>query len=58
MLRRAPAHRTRGGENLERGDTISELVTKLDHSESYLSRAVVDPAEEGSVYTERDGCRK
>jgi hypothetical protein len=25
---------------VERGDTISELATKLDHSESYLSRAV------------------
>jgi len=25
---------------VDRGDTISELMTKLDHSESYLSRAV------------------
>ncbi|WP_226483182.1 MarR family transcriptional regulator [Natrinema amylolyticum] len=43
---------------VERGDTISELATKLDHSESYLSRAVGDLAEKGLVYTERDGRRK
>ncbi|QFU84231.1 helix-turn-helix transcriptional regulator [Natronorubrum aibiense] len=43
---------------VERGDTISELATKLDHSESYLSRAVADLAEKGLVYTERDGRRK
>jgi len=40
------------------GDTISELATKLDHSESYLSRAVGDLVEKGLVYTERDGRRK
>ena len=41
-----------------RGDTISELASKLDHSESYLSRAVADLAQNGLVYTERDGRRK
>ncbi|MDB9234958.1 MarR family transcriptional regulator [Halorubrum ezzemoulense] len=41
-----------------RGDTISELATKLDHSESYLSRAVADLVEKGLVYTERDGRQK
>ena len=43
---------------VDRGDTISELATKLDHSESYLSRAVDDLVEKGLVYTERDGRRK
>ncbi|WP_255192006.1 MarR family transcriptional regulator [Natronobeatus ordinarius] len=43
---------------VERGDTISVLATKLDHSESYLSRAVADLAEKGLVYTKRDGRRK
>ena len=43
---------------VDRGDTISELAMKLDHSESYLSRAVVDLVEKGLVYTERDGRRK
>ena len=43
---------------VERGDTISDLATKLDHSESYLSRAVADLTENGLVYTERDGRRK
>jgi len=43
---------------VERGDTISELATKLDHSESYFSRAVADLVEKGLVYTERDGRRK
>ena len=43
---------------VEDGDTISELATKLDHSESYLSRAVGDLVEKGLVYTERDGRRK
>jgi len=33
---------------VDRGDTISELATKLDHSESYLSRAVGDLVERGS----------
>ena len=43
---------------VDRGDTISELAMKLDHSESYLSRAVADLVEKGLVYTERDGRRK
>lgn len=43
---------------IERGDTISELASKLDHSESYLSRAVGDLVAKGLVYTERDGRRK
>jgi len=43
---------------VERGDTISELAAKLDHSESYLSRAVGDLVQKGLVYTERDGRRK
>ncbi|WEL18783.1 Transcriptional regulator, contains HTH domain [Halorhabdus sp. SVX81] len=43
---------------VDRGDTISELASKLDHSESYLSRAVGDLAQNGLVYTERDGRRK
>ena len=43
---------------IERGDTISDLATKLDHSKSYLSRAVTDLVEKGLVYTERDGRRK
>ncbi len=43
---------------VDRGDTISKLATKLDHSESYLSRAVADLVEKGLVYTERDGRRK
>jgi hypothetical protein len=43
---------------VDSGDTISELATKLDHSESYLSRAVADLVEKGLVYTERDGRRK
>jgi predicted transcriptional regulator len=43
---------------VERGDTVSETATKLDHSESYLSRAVTDLAEKGLLYTERDGRRK
>ena len=43
---------------VDRGDTISELATKLDHSESYLSHAVADLVEKGLVYTERDGRRK
>jgi len=43
---------------VDRGDTISELATKLDHSESYLSCAVADLVEKGLVYTERDGRRK
>lgn len=40
---------------LERGDTISDIAAKLDHSESYISRAVADLSEKGLVYTERDG---
>jgi len=39
---------------LERGDTISDIAAKLDHSESYISRAVADLSEKGLVYTERD----
>jgi predicted transcriptional regulator len=37
----------------ERSDTTSELATKLDHSESYLSRAVGALVEMGLAYTER-----
>jgi len=33
---------------VEDGDTISGFATKLDHSESYLSRAVGDLVEGGS----------
>jgi DNA-binding MarR family transcriptional regulator len=40
---------------IERGDTISEIADKLDHSESYISRAVTDLSEKGLVYTEQDG---
>jgi uncharacterized membrane protein len=43
---------------VDRGDTISELATKLDHSESYPSRAVADLVTKRLVYTERDGRRK
>ena len=43
---------------VDRGDTISELATKLDHSESYLSRGVGDLIEKRLVYTERGGPRK
>ena len=43
---------------VDRGDIISELAMKLDHSESYLSRGVGDLAEKRLVYTERDGRRK
>ena len=43
---------------VDRGDTISELATKLDHSESYLSRALADLVEKGLIYTERDGRQK
>lgn len=37
---------------VKRGDTISELATTLDHSESYLSRAVADLAKKRLVYIE------
>jgi len=37
---------------------LEVLATKLDHSESYLSRAVADLVEKGLVDTERDGRRK
>ena len=40
---------------VECGDTISEIATKLDHSESYLFRVVADLVEKGTVYTERGG---
>ena len=43
---------------IDRGDTISELATKLDHSESYLSRGVGELVEKRLVYTERDSRRK
>lgn len=43
---------------VERGDTISDLATKLDRSESYISRAVSDLAGKGLVYTDRSGRRK
>lgn len=43
---------------VDRGNTISELATTLDHSESYISRAITDLAEKGLLYTERDGRRK
>jgi DNA-binding MarR family transcriptional regulator len=43
---------------VERGDTISDLAAKLDHSESYLSRAVRDLVEKDLVYTERDKQKK
>lgn len=40
---------------LERGDTVTDLASKLEHSESYVSRAVSDLEERSLVYTERDG---
>jgi DNA-binding MarR family transcriptional regulator len=43
---------------VDRGDMISELATKIDHSESYVSRAVTDLVEKRLVSTERDGRRK
>ena len=43
---------------VERDETISEIAGKLDHSESYTSRAIADLAEKGFVYKERDGRRK
>jgi len=43
---------------VDRGDTISGLATKLDYSESYLSRGVGDLVEKRLIYTERDGRRK
>jgi len=52
MLHRAPAFELEVLATLDRGDTISELATKLDHSESILSRAVADLVEKGLVYTE------
>jgi len=45
-------------DTIARGDTISELATKLDHSKSYLSRGVGNLVEKRLVYTERDGRRK
>lgn len=42
----------------ERGDTISDIATKLDRSESYISRAVTSLSEKGLVYVERDGRHK
>ncbi|WP_121745041.1 MarR family transcriptional regulator [Natronorubrum halophilum] len=43
---------------IERGETISELATRLEYSESYVSRVVANLAGKGVVYTERDGRRK
>lgn len=43
---------------VERGDTISDIAATLDHSESYVSRAVAALSEKNLVYTERDGRRK
>ncbi|WP_254861453.1 ArsR family transcriptional regulator [Halovivax gelatinilyticus] len=43
---------------IEGGETITELATKVDHSESYLSRAVGALVEKRLVYAERDGRRK
>jgi len=40
------------------GDTIADLATMLDHSESYLSHAVGDLVIKELVYTARDGRRK
>ena len=40
------------------GDTISELATKLDYSESYLSRVVSDLDEKGLIHTEQVGRKK
>jgi len=42
----------------ERGDTITQISEKLDHSESYVSRAISDLNEKGLCHTERDGRRK
>lgn len=43
---------------VERSDAISDIAARLDHSESYVSRAVADLSEKGVVCTERDGRRK
>lgn len=43
---------------VERGDTISDVAASLDHSESYISRAITTLSAKGLVYTERDGRRK
>lgn len=43
---------------VEDGDTISDLAAELDHSESYLSRAVATLTDTGLVYTTSDGRRK
>lgn len=40
---------------VKRGDTISNIAVALDHSESYISRAVTDLSKTGLIYTERDG---
>jgi DNA-binding transcriptional ArsR family regulator len=40
---------------VDSGDTISELASKLDNSESHLSLVVTGLAEKGLVYTTRDG---
>lgn len=43
---------------VEPGDTILDLATRLDHSESYVSRSVAALSEKGLVDTERNGRRK
>jgi DNA-binding MarR family transcriptional regulator len=43
---------------VDRGDAISDLATKLDHSESYISRAVGDLEKKELIHTERDGRHK
>lgn len=43
---------------VERGDTVSDVATDLDKSESYISRAVTALSEKDLIYMERDGRRK
>lgn len=43
---------------VERGDTIAELATKLDLSESYTSRVVSALDENGLVYLETEHRRQ
>ena len=58
MLHRAARHRTGGPRCCRTRRHITELATKLDRSESYLSRAVAELTEKGLVYTQSDGRRK
>jgi predicted transcriptional regulator len=37
---------------VNRGDSIAEIAATLDHSDSYVSRAVSTLAEKGLVYNE------